>query len=501
MGIQNPQTISLNLPKNPITNVLSSDYAAANPSYVLGAGRFSPAKYPMRLNYPRPDSETSQYAYHRIWQTGEPIEIPVEAQFGARPYSYKILSAPAGWSIGEFLTTDELGDLTAGDSYGTLSNTNPTAGDHTIAVGIWSADGNEFVRAVFTINFGNHGFFAAPANTGNGSGSDANNCMAFATAYGADDTISPAKNKILYCRGGNYTLTNIPAAGVDKPRAVVNYRSETPRFISSVLDGQINLKSSDLMFKGIEFVNFGESAVLRTYGTYYERQAVWRCKIVDAFGNAAQAKNEAGWFVDRASGTKRPDFLFREIEFVNCHEVAGFDWYEVSGVITRQKWTTNKTTIEEPIWYPKAGCSVDISFLTFDNPTTIFDSSVIGAINIGNNEVYTSGTAHVRFCFIRTESNANAIVFNTSINASSVDNWIDHVTLVGGKFVAKNYNGDDMVFVDRCVIQNTAGAVLMPEGGGATVTNTLAATSGLVDASGRLLIASNVGLYGSTVRA
>jgi hypothetical protein len=173
----------------------------------------------------------------------------------------------------------------------------------------------------------------------------------------------------------------------------------------------------------------------------------------------------------------------------------------VSGVITRQKWTTNKTTIEEPIWYPKAGCSVDISFLTFDNPTTIFDTSVIGAINIGNNEEFTSGTAHVRFCFIRTESNANAIVFNTSINASSIDNWIDHVTLVGGKFVAKNYNGDDMVFVDRCVIQNTAGAVLMPEGGGATVTNTLASTSGLVDASGRLLTPSNVGLYGSTVRA
>ena len=177
---------------------LQSGYQAANPAYILTAGRFSPAKYPMRVNYPRPDAETSPYAYHRIWQTGEPIDIPIEAQWGARPYIYKILSAPSGWSIGEWLVLDGFGNLAINDAYGTLSNSNPSAGLHSIVVGIWSADGSEFLRATFSITFGNYGFFAAPADTGTGDGSSAANCMDFATAYGNDDTVSPAKDKILY---------------------------------------------------------------------------------------------------------------------------------------------------------------------------------------------------------------------------------------------------------------------------------------------------------------
>ncbi len=496
-----PNTISLSLLKNPISKVLDSAWAAANPAYVLGAGRYSPAQYSMRVNYPRPDTETSAYAYHRIWQTGEPIDIPIEAQWGARPYSYKILSAPAGWTIGEWLALNGNGDLVINDAYGTLSNSNPSAGLHTIVVGIWSADGSEFVRASFSITFGDYGFYAAPANLGTGDGSTAANAMNFAAAYGNDDTLSPAKNKILYCLGGDYTLANIPAAGVDKPRAVVNYRNEVPRFISSVTDGQINMKSSDIMFKGIELVNFGESAVFRTYGSYYERQAIWRCKIVDAFGNATLAKNEAGWFIDRASGVKRPDFLFREIEYVNCDEVAALDWYEVSGVITRQAWTTNKPEIEEPIWYPKAGNSVDMSYLVYDNATATFDASVNGVIDIGNNEQYTEATAHVRFCYVRTIAGGKAFGVNTSVNASSTANWIDHCTVVGGAFNVRNYNADDHVYVDRCVIVNAAAGVSDLEGGGATVTNLRGATSGLVDSNGRLLVLADVGLYGHVMRA
>lgn len=494
-----PSTISLTL--NSFGNRSQGSYPQIDISgYVLSSGRYSPARYPLRVCYPRPDDETSPYAYHRIWQTGEPIDIPIEAQWGARPYIYKILSSPAGWTIGEWLVLNGSGDLVINDAYGTLSNSNPSAGLHTIDVGIWSADGSEFVRAAFSITFGNYGFYAAPADLGTGDGSTAANAMNFAAAYGNDDTLSPAKNKILYCRGGDYTLTNIPVAGVDKPRAVVNYRSEIPRFISSVTDGQMNMKSSDLMFKGIELVSFGQSAVFRTYGTYYERQAVWRCKIVDALGDPVANKNEAGWFIDRGSGVKRSDFLYREIEYVNCNEVAALDWYEVSGVITRQTWTTNKPEIEEPIWYPKAGNAVDMSYLVYDNVTATFDASVNGVIDIGNNEQYSSATTHTRFCYVRTISGGKAIGVNTSINASSVDNWIDHCTVVGGEFNARNYGIDDHVYVDRCVVVNSAAGVSDPDGGGVTATNLRGSTSGLVDANGRPLVAADVGLYGHVIR-
>ena len=96
---------------NPATGLLSGSYSPVNPSYLLESGRYSPARYAMELCYPRPDSETSPFAYHRIWQTGEPMDIPVLAQFGSFPHSYRILSFPDGWSIGEWLVTDENGDL------------------------------------------------------------------------------------------------------------------------------------------------------------------------------------------------------------------------------------------------------------------------------------------------------------------------------------------------------------------------------------------------------
>jgi len=501
MGIQNPQTISLNLNKDPSSKVLRSDYAEQNAAYMLSAGRYSPARYAVEMCYPRTDSETSPYSYHRIWQTGEPMEIPVRPMFGAYPYSYRILSSnQSGWSLGEFLITDANGDLVLNPNYGTLYNSSLVAGSHSIRIGIWDAAG-AFISVAININVGNNGFFSAPTATGNGSGSDANNCMSFANAYAIDETLSPAKNKILFVRGGDYTITNGIVCGTEKPRAVVAYRDEIPNFISAVADGQINMKSSDLMWKGIIFTGWGASAVFRTYGSYYERQSVWRCKIVDALGDAALAKNEAGWFIDAAGASVKPYFLFSEIEFINCHEVAALDWYGVRGLIERQTWTTNKTEIEEPIWYPKASCTVDMRNLTYNNTMATFDASVNGVIDIGNNEQNGDASCHVRYCFIKTIPGGKAVGVNTSVNASSSANWVDHCTVIGGAFNVFNYNADDQVYIDRCVVQNAAGAVVDLQGGGATVTNLRGATGGLVDANGRLLVSVDVGLYGNIVRS
>lgn len=485
---------------NPATNLLSSIFVPPNPAYILGAGRFSPARYPMRVNYPRPDNETSPFAYHRIWQTGEPIDIPVRAQWGASPHFYKILSAPSGWTIGEWLVPDGFGDLVVNDAYGTLSNPNPAAGNHKIIVGIWGADGADFVRAEFTINIGNHGFFAAPTNLGTGDGSSADNAMNFASAYGAGTSLSPAREKILYCRGGDYTITGSIQATTNKPRAVVNYRNELPRFISASVGAQITHESSDTFFKGIELANWGDQATFRTFLAYFERQAVWRCRIVDSFGNPSAAQNEAGWFMDRTpDGTKRKDLLFSEIEFVNCDEVVAFDWYCVDGVAERINWTTNKTEIEEPIYYPKATCAIDMRWLKFDNTTVTFDASVNGVIDVGSNELFGDATAHVRHCFIRTRNNAPAVGFNTSSAASSMDNWVDHITVIGGLFNVRNYNSNDNVNIDRVVIQNPVGGVSTPEGSGATVTNLLAGTSGIVGSDGRVVDSANRGLFGNQI--
>jgi len=498
MGIQNPQTISLGLPKRQSDNVLASDYAEPNAAYLLSAGRYSPARYAMEMCYPRPDSETSPYAYHRIWQTGEPMDIPVRPMFGAYPYSYRILSSnQTGWTIGEFLTADANGDLVLNPNYGTLSNPSLVAGTHSIRVGIWDATG-VFSSTSINISVGNNGFFAAPAATGNGSGSDANNCMSLINAHQAGDTISPAKNKILFLRGGDYSWTGDFVINADKALAVVNYRNEIPNITNSTVGAQFRLKTNDTFVKGLTFTGWGNVAVFRTDQTYYSRQAVWRCKFVDLYGITDQTVNEAAWFVDRANGTKRPYFLFSEIEYVNCDYVSGFVWYEVLGVAERQTWTTNKSTLHEAVWHSKAGSKVDLRHLAYDNTATVA-GTVFGILHIMNNAEYSPPSGHARFCYVKCPANGTAITTNSSAAADSRETWIDHCTAIGAVTV-RNYNGINMTYFDRNVFVNAAAGVSDPDGNGATVTNLRAATSGLVDANGRLLAAADVGLYGHIVR-
>lgn len=476
----------------------------ANAMYLLGAGRYSPARYQMEMCYPRPDSETSPYAYHRIWQTGEPMHIPVRPMWGAAPHSYKILSSnQTGWTIGEFLVENEFGDLVINDAYGTLSNSAVVAGDHNVVVGVWDATG-VFERVEINTNVGNHGFFAAPTATGNGSGSDANNCMDFATAYGADESLSPAKNKILYVRGGDYTVTGGITCGTEKPRAVVPYRNEEPNFISATVGAQINMKSSDVIWVGCSFTNWGDSATFRTYGSYYERQGIWRCKIIDSYGDPEATNNEAGWFID-ATGTttKRPYFFMADIQFINCHEVAALDWYSVKGLIERQTWTTNQLTIEEPGWFPKSQCEYDMRYLRYDNTTATSADGNQGIIMPYNSESAGSRVkAHVRFCFVRCHPSVTAVIWNGAANAGSdfaADGHDDRNTYIGGRVVSRDYGGDLITFTND-VMQNADGGVL-PSATGFTVSGADSiGTSGIVDSNGRLVNTARAGLDGHQIK-
>jgi hypothetical protein len=430
--------------------------------------------------------------------------------WGAAPHSYKLLSSnQAGWSIGEFLVENGFGDLVPSASYGTVSNPSVAAGNHNLAIGVWDAAG-DYRRVVININVGNHGFFAAPTATGNGSGSDANNCMDFATAYGADESLSPAKNKILFARGGDYTIIGGITCGTEKPRAVVAYRDEVPNFISATVGAQINMKSSDIMLVGIDFTGWNDAAVLRTYGSYYERQGAWRCRIINASGRynigdppEDPANNEAGWFVDSTgNSSKRQYFFFSEIEFINCHEIAAFDWYSVKGLIERQSWATNQAVLGEPVWFPKASCEYDMRWLTYDNVTTTSADGNQGVIMPYNNEGQSRVKGHVRFCFVRCHPSVTAVIWNGAANAGSdfpADGHDDRNTYIGGRVVSRDYGGDLITFTND-VMQNANGGVL-PSSTGYAVNGTASiGTSGIVDSNGRLVNTSRTGLDGHQIR-
>lgn len=492
--------ISAALNRNPVTSRLKSLYQVINSAYQLGAGRYSPSNFDMELVCPLPDSETSQYAYHRLWQTGEPMDIPVRAMWGSFPHCYQILSAPIGWSIGEWLVADGYGDLVVNSAYGTLSNSNPSAGTHNIVVGIWDMTG-AFVRATFSIVVGAYGFFAAPAATGTGDGSTAANAMALIDAHVAVDGLSPAKNKILYLRGGDYTWSGDFVVSTNKSLAIVAYRSEVPNLISGTSGQQFRLKSSDAFVKGLKLTGWGDSAVFRTDSTYYDRQSVWRCEIVDALGNPSIANNEAGWFVDSTgNSTKRQYFLFSEITFTNCHEVCAFDWYSVKGLMERQVWNTNKSTLEEPIWFPKASCEYDMRLLSYDNTTPTSADNNQGVLMPYNSEIQSRAKGHLRFNFVRCNSSVTAVIWNGASNSGDdypADGYDDRNTYINGKVISRDYGGDFITYTND-VMQNADGGPL-PSSTGYAVSGGSLGASGVVDSNGRLVNTANRGLYGHQI--
>lgn len=470
-------------------------------SWQLAAGRFSPTRIPLTLLYPRPDAETASDEYHRLAQTGQSIDIKIIAAFGAYPYFASITQAPDGSSIGSWLTEQSNGDLTPSDSYCKLSIPALSAGNYPISVTITDQEGASVV-ASWTLNVGNNYYYVAPVALGLGDGSSRENAASFATAYGADaNSVSPALGKVLEFAGGTYSVSQNITFNANKPRAWVDQPGARPEITATTASTFLARNASGLHMRGFRLSNFTLQGVAKT-NDYYERQSLDDIIFSGCVGDPAIANNEAGvFFGSTSNATKRPYVWCEQLSFENCHEMCAFDWYSVGpAYFGRSTWATNRSTIEEPVYYPKSSCLIDMRHLTFDNPTPTINGSVNGIIDLGNNEFYSEASCHVRFCYVRSNAGGVAIASNTSSAASSTQNWIDHCTVVGGAFQARNYDQNDHVNVDRCVIQNSSAAVLNPEGNGVTATNLRAATSGLVDANGRLLNSADIGLYGHIIR-
>ena len=481
---------------------LQSGYQAIPPQYQLASGRYSPTRFPLTMIHPRPDSETETDEFHRMAQTGQAISIKVKAAFGAYPYAAQIVSAPSGSTIGEWLAPNIHGDLAPTSAYTKITIPAQSAGDYTIAVRIFDQAGDSVI-SIWTLNVGNNYYYAAPTAAGTGDGSSRANAASWATAYGADDAaVSPALGKTLELASGSYSFSQSVDINANKPRAWVNQDGTQPEFVAAVPEVRFGLKRDGIHLRGMKITGVTDGPVMETVN-FYERQSIDQIEFNACIGDAAGSFNEAGWFIwSTNNATKRPYFWADEITYTNCHELAGFDWYSVSpGIFERSEWVTNESMLMEPIWYPKASCDIDIRHLTFDNDVIDFDANGT-VILIGNNETYSSASCHVRFCFVRTQqdSNLNSVTYNSSINASSIDNWDDHNTYLGGKVTAKNFNGDDMVNFSNVVIVNVVGGVGTPEGGGATIIDSLTGTSGIVDADGRITD-SNRGIIGYQIYA
>lgn len=88
---------------------------------------------PLTMIYPRPDNETNINARHRVNYPGQPYIVPVGVSGEGYPYTYQLVDAPDGMTIGSFLDYDNLSWVRRPNS-GVITWYKPVSGTYTFTI-------------------------------------------------------------------------------------------------------------------------------------------------------------------------------------------------------------------------------------------------------------------------------------------------------------------------------------------------------------------------------
>ena len=78
----------------------------------LPSGYFETAVMPLRVVYPRPNTETQTFARHRHAYPGLQYRIPISIQGGAYPFRFEVVEGPSGMVVGETVGATDYGVVT-----------------------------------------------------------------------------------------------------------------------------------------------------------------------------------------------------------------------------------------------------------------------------------------------------------------------------------------------------------------------------------------------------
>ncbi len=229
---------------SPASATLSASTSAATVgSFLLAAGH-SQGYLPPVITFPRPDAETAATARHRINYPGQLYRIPVAVAFGAWPFRYELLTAPAGMAIGGQLEVSG-NELVAGPDYGVITWANPVAGTYPISVKV--TDQNSVVQTVnFTLKVAATDWvFLDPSAAANGTGTQASPFNTLASLAGLT-------GKAVLVRAGTVDLDQKTVGMHNLPKAWLPYGGETVNLMQarSSIGGQ---NASDMWFSGFKF--------------------------------------------------------------------------------------------------------------------------------------------------------------------------------------------------------------------------------------------------------
>jgi hypothetical protein len=323
--------------------LVSSSFSAMALDFPLPQKNFVPAKMPMHLVYPRPDSETQAHARHRWAHPDFRYEIPIGVQGGAWPFKYEVVQGPNGASVGAYYGDANYGIVTwtPTESNGTESFTIRVTDQELNTLEIsWSVtvDSDQFV-------------FIQDGYSGPKVGTISQPLESFADWYKADLSDATYKNKIVVFRGGKYSAYgsvasngNVKFDSTAKTPSLIGFPDETPIIDCSLAKFFYSINFDDIFVAGIRFEN-GRQDVANAHFFWItaasDRVTFWNNYFYNLGPGTTGIDNTSTVFISD-TGTLKDNFLYKGNTVENIHN-SGYNGSYV------EAYTTSHVLFEENI--------------------------------------------------------------------------------------------------------------------------------------------------------
>lgn len=311
------------------------------------AGYFVPAKMPMHLVYPRPDTETSAHARHRWAHPAMEYAIPVGVQGGAWPFKYELISGPSGAKIGSFYGEANYGSITWTPT--------ATTGTEEFVVRITDQE-LKTLEATWKVTVDPGMFvFVKTGASGAKTGTINDPLGSVADWYKApkDGTY---QNKIVVFRGGNYNLVGDPAEKNNlrllkeyKTPSLIGFPGEEPIIDASTTKVMVS-DLTDIFVSGITWKNARNDVPDAHYFWLtgeVSRATFWRNHFTEMKFGTAGTDNTGPVFISNTVKAKE-NILYKENLITNVNNAMGnghyFDVYRAKYVLVEQNVAKNSTT-------------------------------------------------------------------------------------------------------------------------------------------------------------
>ncbi|MBN1673198.1 MAG: hypothetical protein JXR37_19290 [Kiritimatiellae bacterium] len=396
----------------------------------LPADHYVPAKMPPVIVYPRPDTETANWARHRKAYPGLRYEIPIGVQGGAWPFKYELVRNPSGMAIGQ----------TYGDpNYGVVVWDDPAPGTHTVEARITDQD-DTVTNVAWEIVVATDGFVFLDAVNGDNANPGTLNQPLKDTSGVLKDSAADRTyaGHLLYVRSGHHILKGIPAnsgnvrmEGDNKPLVWLNYPGETPVFDCSGAKFFLAGNNHDLFFAGIRLEHGRQDVGNAHYFwvcQHQQRMTLWRNTFYDLGPGTAGTDNTSCFFRNNSGSEERYyaiigntyDTLAYAGNGVSC-----FDFYNVTYAIIEHNVLKNLSS-RWALWNKYGG-----RYVTMRANTGLENNAPGGSLLCFANASSGIDMDYVEACWNNFRAGTRCIEFDVSGQGSATHWWCYRNTLQG----------------------------------------------------------------------